>query len=93
MKSQSQVDKEFDEKYPFEERFSGDYLEGLNLLKADIKSFIANQRKEDLESVVEALNPLLEKYVGDNVGENCTCERCDDNRKEFIKTLLQSLNK
>jgi hypothetical protein len=45
-KQTKQIDKqkkwedEFDNRYKFEEEFSGDDLCGLNILKADIKDFI-----------------------------------------------------
>lgn len=92
MKSQSQVEKEFDEK--FENANDNPALVG----KGDVKQFIAKQRKEDLESVVEKIENKIQiphtnqtHICGFNDGD-CVC-LCYNSAVRDILSLLQSLNK
>ena len=47
----------------------------------------------------ENLGALLVQYVGDNIGENCTCTSCENNRailrmaiQEEIEQAIQEAN-
>jgi len=39
----------------------------------------------------EKIKELLLEYVGDNVGADCICDSCEENRKEFMEKLYALL--
>ena len=65
-------------------------IQGLIEMSAD---FFINRinyfLKERDEELVEKMKPLLEEYVGDNVGQNCLCENCQENRQKFINLIKE----
>ena len=56
---------------------------------AALKKEYERGQQDLLLTLEEKLLPLVEKYVGDNVGDGCYCARCEANRQKFRQILSE----
>ena len=84
-----EVEERFDEEFPY--AWIDWHKEGSKNKMVEIKSFIHQQRIQDLESVEEMIKEILPEnhspFTTDDAIEKCNCKRC-----KVIK-LLQALMK
>ena len=48
-----------------------------------------SENSELIEKIIAKLNPLLMELVGDNVGKDCDCGDCEDNREQIRNAIRE----